>query len=81
MRRALLLRNDRKLDNFSTYLEEVEALEDVDTEDDVDTELEVEALKWQKVIIRMDVLCTGRAVICLPVKIHTVLYLRCRVIY
>ena len=48
MRRALLLRSDHKLDNFSNYLEEVEALEDVDTEDDVDTELEVEALKWKK---------------------------------
>ena len=69
MRRALLLRNDRKLDNFSNYLEEVEALEDVDTEDDDDTELEVEALKWRKVVIKMDVLCAGRAVICLPVKI------------
>ena len=51
LRRALLLRNYHKLDNFSNYLEEVEALEDVDTEDDVDTELEVEALKWQKVVI------------------------------
>ena len=69
MRRALLLRSDLKLDNFSNYLEEVEALEDVDTEDDVDTELEVEALKWRKVVIKMDVLCTDRAVIGLLVKI------------
>ena len=70
LRGALLLRNDRKLDNFSNYLEEVEALEDVDTEDDDDTELEVEALKWQKSgNLKSDVLCTGRAVICLPVKI------------
>ena len=69
LRRALLLRSDRKLDNFSNYLEEVEALEDVDTEDDVDTELEVEALKWRKVVIKMDVLCTDRAVIGLLVRI------------